>query len=131
MITVKGKCNSEIVEEVFGALVTQGVRCMDNEGTCSYGNPDGQHCAIGMLLPDTNPAIMRFSGGALELLKIGGSALGENEMWLRDNRGLICTMQSMHDVPDLKSRLRYRNRLRDNYEIDSKSVDAWVKLGED
>ena len=131
MIPVKGKYNSEIVEAVFAALVTQGVRCMSKEGACTYGNLAGHHCAIGMLLPESNLALMAFSGGALELLKLGGEELGENEMWLRDNRGLICTMQSMHDVPDQKSRLRYRIRLRDHYRIDSKSLDAWAEMGEE
>ena len=94
MITTAGKTLPEVANEVLGKLVEQGKRCINDEGSCLYG--EGQtHCAIGWLLPEDNAELMEFTGGVHRLV---GKDLGPNQKFIESNREALGELQTVHDA---------------------------------
>ena len=129
MITTANKTNSEIINEVFTALVTQGKRCMNVEGSCAYGNEvEGVHCAVGHLLPDDCEYLMKYDGGVSSLLGEFAN-VGPNDAWLREHSDLIRYTQWAHDAECQARRLEYIDDICIQFDIKkSQTMTDWTNI---
>ena len=108
-------------------LVEQGKRCM-NDGTCAYGDGQGNHCAIGWLLDPDNKELMNYDESVQDVVE---DFPDDVPKVIKDNIDLFSELQAFHDQPDSLIREYYRNRLRDNYKIDTSAPhwQQWVDMG--
>ena len=63
MILTEGRELEEILTELAAVAVEQGVRCVDSDGGCVYGNGRGHHCFVGHFLPEDRLDLMSATGG--------------------------------------------------------------------
>jgi len=110
-------------------IVEQGGRCYDVvDGVCMYGDGHGNHCAIGWLLDPNNKEFMSYKGSFDDLPP---SYPDEVPVIIHNNRDMFAALQDFHDKPGSHAREYYRNRLRDNYKIDTSAPhwQQWVDMG--
>lgn len=125
MINTEGKTLSQVCKEIGEALVKQGSRCMTgtDSGSCAYGDGQGNHCAIGHLLPEDNWGLMGFEGGLVSLM--GNENLGPNGEFIREHSDVLTSIQSVHD----RSGIRGIQRAVGTLPVDLRPLfDAWVSL---
>lgn len=142
MIDTKGKTETQVVKEIFEALVKQGRRCIsEHEGLdCVYGNEKDDHCGVGMLLPADCPELMSFMGDVDELVLF----IEENQYlldvvvnfeFIKKHKDLLDEVQTMHDFVfgygSPKGRRRWDEELkslRDYLGSVPDSVGEWASL---
>ena len=110
-------------------IVAQGGRCYNVvDGACMYGDGHGKHCAIGWLLDPNNKELMSYKGSFDDLPP---SYPDEVPVIIHNNRDLFAALQDFHDQPGSPAREYYRNRLRDNHDIDTSAAhwQQWVDMG--
>ena len=108
-------------------LVEQGKRCM-NDGTCAYGDGQGNHCAIGWLLDPDNKALMNYDESVQEVVD---EFQDDVPQIIKDHVCLFGDLQKFHDYAGRIWREEWRDRLRDNYKIDTSAPhwQKWVDMG--
>ena len=108
-------------------IVAQGKRCM-NGGICAHGDGQGNHCAIGWLLDPDNKALMNYDEGVQGVVDDFPKNVPQI---IKDNLDLFYELQSFHDETGSLIREYYRNRLRDNHDIDTSGDhwQQWVDMG--
>ena len=127
MIDTTGKTIEEVVEEMFKALCEQGEPCMDNN-VCSYGNDDGQHCAVGFLLDDkVDDGIMQSRDSIRDLSR--HYSLGANHDFIMANESILLECQCIHDADNEISITSYKEHLAIKLGgITPQYVDQWVAM---
>ena len=111
-------------------LVEQGGRCYDVvDGVCMYSDGQGNHCSIGWLLDPDNKALMNYDESVQEVVD---EFQDDVPQIIKDHVCLFDGLQKFHDYSDRIIRENYRNRLRDNYKIDTSAPhwQQWVDKGE-
>ena len=81
-----------IFNKVARALLTQGVRSVDETGRCAYRGEGGRRCAVGHLMPDRvySPNFENvYAGNLTEDVLVA--------MGCDSHRELLCELQSAHD----------------------------------
>lgn len=79
----------EIFDTVATHLFRQGHQAIDN-GSCFYRAPNGDMCAVGVLIPDS------YYNKDLEMLPV--TAISSRlPVWLADHRMLLIKLQRVHD----------------------------------
>ena len=96
MIDTKGKKIEEVAEEMFSLLVKQGGRCLNKWGKCSYGDGNGNHCAVGWLFPKGDIRLME-AGDTIESLG-EEEDLGPNGEFIKEHLEDLLTLQVIHDL---------------------------------
>ena len=96
MITTEGKTTEQVIAEIFAKLVEQGKPCFV-AGRCAYGDEEGNHCAVGWLLPPDDDRLMGLVVTVDDLCTTMPSRLGPNGSWIQENSGLLCHIQNLHD----------------------------------
>jgi len=126
----------EACDYAIAKLVEQGCRCMEQNKfckeapSCSYGNDEGQHCAIGWLLDEEDPALMRFEANLYGLLR-SESLQDKIPDVIKLNYEALEAFQQLHDARRLCNREEAFDKL-DTY-IDVKTnpnYQKWVDMGE-
>jgi len=110
-------------------IVKQGGRCYDVVNTtCVHGDGHGNHCAIGWLLDPDNEDLMNYRGPVCATAKDFPHKVPQI---IKDNVKLFGTLQEFHDEDYSIIREMCRNRLRDNYNIDTSAPhwQQWVDMG--
>ena len=130
MIDTKGKKIEEVAEEMFSLLVKQGGRCLDRDGSCRYGDGEGNHCAVGWLFPEENIRLMEAD---VTIDTLGEEYnLGPNEDFIKEHLKDLLTLQVIHDaagdLPSLK--MTYREgqleELKDLSFSPTPSILKWI-----
>lgn len=101
MILCNDRPIEEVLEEGFAALVEQGGQCMASYpgfSGCAYGNDKGQHCLVGLFLPEEDDRCMSFQGDLGELLA-SGIDLGQNHDYIEEHKDVFYLAQTLHDRP--------------------------------
>ncbi len=134
MIDTTGKTISQVVHEVMEKLVQQGKRCMSGEtGQCMYGDGEGNHCAIGWLLPEDDSTLMSFTGGIDNLVEISNSdadyTLGINSAFIVEHRGILFILQNLHDNVPRTFRTRHTKDLLALGVKNTPLFQQWIDLG--
>ena len=115
-------------------IVKQGGRCMGKakggfkQDFCLYGNDKGEHCAVGWLLDDTNKDLMTYNGAVTAL--IGDSKISIPSL-IRNNIGVLKSLQSFHDLGETSERSCYLSRLSEDIDTDKPQYKQWVEMGTD
>lgn len=96
----KNATEKEVAEIALTMLEEQGCRAIDPDDACVYRNIDGNHCAVGLLLPADSPdKIWDWPGSAVTLIDVAkrnpatrrlGKALEKYEI-------LLGYLQQIHD----------------------------------
>ena len=112
-------------------LVEQGEQCYDvvnSTSTCMHGDGQGNHCAIGWFLDPDNEDFMNYYGGVQGVVD---DFQDEIPQIIKDNLDLFSELQSFHDEGYSIIRENYRNRLRDDHNIDTSAAhwQQWVDMG--
>jgi hypothetical protein len=129
-------------QEIFNTVVTHFAsmkhRSMLEDGeTCAYRAPDGNKCAIGVLIPDDvyRPDI-EGQGFSFDYGDADVNAWIASTFTI-DNYGLLCSLQTIHDLgrhwrtrdrrDGIKTVLR---ELADDNKLDASVIDSvtWVDL---
>lgn len=97
MINTDGKTVQQVITEVLEKFIDQGKRCTRG-GNCVYGDDQGNHCAIGWLLPDDREDLMKFEG-SLSSLVTEVDDLGPNDVFIQNHFGVLNVLQLFHDSP--------------------------------
>jgi len=111
-------------------LVEQGGRCYDAVNTtCMHGDGQGNHCAIGWLLDPNNKELMGYDLGVQDVVEYFPDDVPQI---IKDNVKLFGTLQEFHDEEHSIVREACRDRLRDNYKIDTSAAhwQQWIDMGE-
>ena len=111
-------------------IVKQGGRCYDVVNhACMHGDGQGNHCAIGWLLDPDNKELMNYDLGVQDVVDDFPKNVPQI---IKDNLDLFYELQSFHDAAASHTRENYRNRLRDNYKIDTSAPhwQQWVDMGD-
>ena len=129
MIKTKGKSIEEVVEEIFSLLVKQGGRCVDEDGSCMYGDSEGNHCAIGFLVGDE---FADYENSFSALVRDKSAELGENGVFMAMNLNTLSLCQKMHDTNN-NGRLGVSlhtiySALQGSLKSIPPSLDKWVEL---
>jgi hypothetical protein len=120
-------------QEIFNTVVTHFAsmkhRSMLEDGeTCAYRAPDGNKCAIGVLIPDDvyKPDI-EGQGFSFDYSD------ADVNMWINstftiDNYGLLCSLQTAHDLSRYWRQEEGRERLQQElrYIASANNLDASV-----
>ena len=108
-------------------IVAQGKRCI-NDGICAHSDGQGNHCAIGWFLDPDNEALMNYDGSVQGVVEDFPDDVPEV---IKDNIDLFSELQRFHDHPNSIIRKMRRNRLRDNYNIDTSAPhwQQWIDMG--
>ena len=104
MIDTEGKTTRQVVVEIFEALVSQGRQCT-LEGVCCYGDGEGNHCAVGWLMPEEISTSRELAKTVIceDLLIVIAGKLPKNEKtsswysFLKNNKHLLRMVQQVHD----------------------------------
>ena len=120
--TVQEACDYSVQK-----IVEQGWRCI-NDGICAHSDGQGNHCAIGWLLDPDNEDLMNYRGPVCATAKDFPHKVPQI---IKDNVKLFGTLQEFHDEDYSIIREMCRNRLRDNYNIDTSAPhwQQWVDMG--
>ena len=110
-------------------IVEQGKRCM-NDGLCAHSDGQGNHCAIGWMLDPDNKELMNYDEGVQGMVD---KFPDDVPQIIKDHVCLFEDLQNFHDQPGPLNREMRRNRLRDNYKIDTSAPhwQQWVDMGEE
>ena len=113
-------------------IVAQGEQCYDvvnSTSTCMHGDGQGNHCAIGWLLDPDNKKLMGYT---LSIRLLVDDFPKNVPQIIKDNLDLFSELQSFHDEGYSIIRENYRNRLRDNHNIDTSAPNwqQWVDMGD-
>lgn len=136
MIITQDKTVSDVVIEILERLLEQGSRCVisaepgDENDTCIYGDAEGNHCAVGLLLPEGNKDLMEFEGslGTLMFNYTDKGTLGPNDSFIRDNTVLLESLQDLHDRPSkFKAGVSFAAGLEDSAAIEE-LARQWLEL---
>lgn len=127
MITTEDKTLQEVSDEIAAALIAQGKRCMSIEGRCAYGDNQGNHCAVGWLLPPERDDLMAYIGGVPTLVDTFED-LGPNDEFIREHVELLSHIQDAHDA---SSGVRLHNAIARSLNAafgnnDKYSIAAWT-----
>ena len=137
MIDVQGKSLQQISDEIAEALIRQGVQCRNNiTDLCVYGNSEGQHCAVGMIIPEDEVWAFEVEGQVYNLLNYGyvrfETGHRDTPFWfsfLNENKEFFNLIQHLHDTSSVSSRKVFAERVSELYKIDMKAWDDWINLG--
>lgn len=104
-------------------IVEQGGRCLGNTG-CAYGDRQGNHCAVGWLLDETDQGLMGYPGGI-------GDLFGLVPALIRNNMRAFQRLQAFHDSKEANWRVHYCRALQDEYDIDTSGPhwQQWIDMG--
>ena len=121
------KTAQEACDYLVQKLVAQGGRCM-HDGLCAHSDGQGNHCSIGWLLDPDNEDLMNYNRGVQDVVEDFPDDVPEV---IKDNLDLFYELQSFHDETGSLIREYYRNRLRDNHDIDTSAAhwQQWVDMG--
>ena len=111
-------------------LVEQGGRCYDVvNDACLHSDGQGNHCGIGWLLDPDNKELMNYDLGVQDVVEDFPDDVPEV---IKENIDLFSELQRFHDHPNSIIRKMRRNRLRDNYKIDTSAPhwQQWVDMEE-
>ena len=128
-MTKQFKTAQEACDYSVQQIVAQGGRCYDVVNTtCMHGDGQGNHCAIGWLLDPDNKELMNYDQGAQDVVE---DFPDDVPQIIKDNLDLFYELQSFHDETGSLIREYYRNRLRDNHDIDTSAAhwQQWVDMG--
>jgi hypothetical protein len=112
-------------------IVAQGGQCYDVvNDACLHSDGQGNHCAIGWLLDPNNKELMGYIS---DIKLLVDDFPDDVPQIIKHNLDLFAALQDFHDQPDSIIRENYRDRLRDNYKIDTSAPhwQQWVDRGED
>ena len=112
-------------------IVAQGGQCYDvvnTTSTCMHGDGQGNHCAIGWLLDPDNKELMNYDLGVQDVVE---DFPDDVPQIIKDNLDMFAVLQDFHDEGYSIVREMCRNRLRDNYKIDTSGDhwQQWVDMG--
>lgn len=127
MITTKGKTVQEVLDEIAQALIKQGKQCIDDKD-CIYGDSEGNHCAVGWLLPENDDYLMSFRGTINTMIRTKHS-LGENQDFLFENNNLLYEIQQLHDSESKLLRNYSLNEIKKKFNFNMDAWIPWVELG--
>ena len=114
----------QAVEYSLDKIVKQGERCMRGDD-CTYGDGEGNHCAIGWLLDTNNADLMGAEGSVSDIAR----CCGVPEL-IKDNVKVFNTFQCFHDAMHAQHREEYKVQLRENgVDTSHTNFQAWVDLG--
>ena len=115
----------QAIEYSLDKLVQQGERCRDGH-VCTYGDGEGNHCAVGWLLDARAEALMRYEGSVREIA--GKFSIPE---LIKNNIEVFSLLQAFHDDARGHGRRNILNRLSElDVDISHPNFQAWVDLGE-
>ena len=102
MIITEGKTIQQVSDEIAAKLIVQGHRCILRSvpgigSMCSYNDGNGNHCAIGWLLPEDHRC-NEHHGGINSLISTWED-IGTNDQFIRDNWEILEVLQDVHDNP--------------------------------
>lgn len=116
----------EACDYAMDKIVKQGGRCMINN-SCAYGDDEGNHCAVGWLLDETNPALMEYEGGVGAL----DYELKEHMPNFFNEEGAIdalCDLQDVHDETSADLIKRKLKELSQYIDVDKPIYKEWLEL---
>jgi hypothetical protein len=116
----------QAIEYALDNLVMQGARCM-GAGDCSYGDKQGNHCAIGWLLDANNRELMRYKGAVNDIMVDFSSHV---PLLIKDNLDTFLTFQGFHDAISLQEREHNRGYLESaGIDTSHPNFQKWIDLG--
>jgi len=128
-MTKQFKTAQEACDYSVQQIVAQGEQCYNKaRGRCLHSDGQGNHCAIGWLLDPNNKELM----GYISAIRLLVDDLPKNvPQIIKDNVKLFGTLQEFHDEGYSIDREAYRNRLRDDHNIDTSAAhwQQWVDMG--
>lgn len=132
MITTEGKTLQQVSDEIAAKLIAQRKPCMlENPERCVYGDKNGNHCAVGWLLPENNPELMGSSSGVKSLttkVQRGLIHLGKNQKFIIKHADALSVMQSLHDIKDPASRQYSADQLTQEHGLDMAAWQPWINM---
>jgi len=128
MITTAGKSANQVINEVFEKLIAQGGQCIDGDD-CAYGDDEGNHCAVGWLLPESNGHLMMSNKDIHGIIKVYDD-LGPNDKFIRANGDLLDAVQTLHDASKLSARFHAALHLA-RKGADPRVLTKWVYMADD
>jgi len=121
----------EACDYAVAMIVKQGGRCIRySSGFCAYGNGEGEHCAVGWLLDDTNKDLMAFRGGIDILLASSASKISVPPL-IHKNIDVFDSLQSFHDLRETGERRYYLSRLSEDIDTDKPQYKQWLEMSTD
>lgn len=81
----------------------------DPEAACLYRSPDGNACAVGIFIPDSE---YRPGMEGLPATQLAALLTWPFREWVSDNRNLLADLQIAHDMPCSEYFERFQDRLR-------------------
>ena len=111
----------EIFDTVATHLFRQGHQAINNDGACLYRAPNGDMCAVGVLIPD------KYYNKNFEMLPVS-AICSQIPEWLTVHNMLLIELQRVHDSKgNWQTEERLRNALRivaKNHDLDDSIVDG-------
>jgi len=99
MINTEGLTLQQVSDSVAKALIDQGCQSVSSlDDSCMYGDGNGNHCAVGMMISPSNEMAMELGGGVTTLLSSGFIDDEENFEFIRDNVPFLDQLQELHDA---------------------------------
>ena len=126
-MTKQFKTAQEACDYSVQQIVKQGGQCTD-DGICLYGDGHGNHCAIGWMLDPDNSELMNYGEGVQYVVD---EFPDDVPQIIKDHVCLFGDLQKFHDYAGRVWREEWRDRLRDNYKIDTSAPhwQQWVDMG--
>lgn len=114
-------------------MVSQGGRCVNEEGGCVYDNGEGKHCAVGHIMklwgePEDSKAWCYYSnvGG----LTRSGAVKDKRLLgFLSENRVAISQLQIFHDSFHSLHRREYLENLSEYVDTSGEHWQQWLEMG--
>lgn len=120
---------------VIDRLVEQDSQCkalVHGTANCVYGNAEGQHCAIGWLMDESNEILMAFEGGVESL---NSEHYGIIPGILHTHENLFDLIQTFHDSDYMTGRLDALIDIKSYDEsgvsFDNPNWEKWVSMGKE
>jgi len=129
-MTKQFKTAQEACDYSVQQIVAQGGRCYNKaRGRCLHSDGQGNHCGIGWLLDPNNKELMNYDGGVQGVVD---DFPDDVPQIIKDNLDMFAVLQDFHDATGSHTRENYRDRLRDNHNIDTSAAhwQQWVDMGE-
>ena len=129
MIDTTGKTIQQVSDEIAAKVIGQGGQSISSNGFCLYDDEKGRHCAVGWLMEKGSDAMKKLGGLSDLLERPTDIDFGVNDEFIRENKTVLCVLQSLHDSRYKRYRLDSIRCLKVDHEIDTTAWTPWVEMG--
>ena len=107
-------------------IVEQGGQCLSGKNNCVYGDGNGNHCAVGWLLDNSDEQLMNCGDAVIELCNVYSD---EIPSVIHNNIVAFDRLQGFHDAESVISRANNLGLLSKSINTTAPQYQQWVEMG--